>query len=120
MSQINYEKSSGPSYQTLNFFIRETAGVLNPVLKIDTSNGSVVCNFSTVAPGVYTVTITGGAGVFGFMISGCQKISTLSPCITTIQQFSSTVVDFFVQDHLLGNFVSNWIRLNLTIYVQTT
>jgi len=107
-------------YETLNFFISETAGVLAPNLIIDTSNGAVVCTFNTIATGLYEIVIAGGFGIFGLMISGCQKAGSFSPNICTIEQTSTVSLSFFVQDHNTGNFLSNWIRLNITIYVKKT
>jgi hypothetical protein len=107
-------------YKLLNFFIEENAGVIGELLVIDTSNGAVVCTFSTIAAGLYDIAITGGNSVFGLMVSSCQKTGSLSPCIVSIEQTGSTNLSLFVQDHVTGNYVSNWLRLNLTIYVKTT
>ena len=107
-------------YETLNFFISETAGVLAPLLVIDTSAGAVVCSFNTIATGLYEIAISGGFSVYGLMISSCQRVGSLSPNICTIEQTGPSLLSFFVQDHNTGNFQSNWIRLNITIYVKKT
>lgn len=107
-------------YETLNFFIEENAGVIGELLVIDTSNGAVTCTFSTIAAGLYDIAISGGNAIFGLMVSSCQKVGSLSPCIVSIEQTGTTNLSLFVQDHVTGNYVSNWLRLNLTIYVKTT
>jgi len=107
-------------YDTLNFFISETAGVLAPNLIIDTSGGAVVCTFSTIATGLYEIVISGGFNIFGLMISSCQRAGSFSPNICTIEQTSTVSLSFFVQDHVTGNYQSDWLRLNLTIYVKKT
>jgi hypothetical protein len=107
-------------YETLNFLLSDAAGVLTTTLKIDTTNGAVVCTFSTIAFGRYEIDITGAAGVFGLMVSSGQRTGGISPDIGIIKQNTATQLELSVHDHATGNYRQNWEHLNLTIYVKLT
>lgn len=107
-------------YETLNFLISDASGVLTTILKIDTTNGAVVCTFSTISTGIYEIDITGAAGVFGLMVSSCQKTGQTSPNIAVIEQITTTQLKLSVLDHVNGQPRNNWDHLHLTILVKTT
>jgi len=109
-------------YQTLNYEINESLGVLSKLLKIDTSSGTITTNILTIGPGLYqgAVIIPSGTLVIGLMVSCPISNSSLAPLIASIRNLGGGGFSFTVQDPVSGNYLSDWQFMQLTIYVKLT